>query len=146
MKVLIINTANASQVKRGFEKETRRGVSETVPNESLTIRDIVDRYIKTGGTPVGKIKNPHYYDGDFDSPDLEKVKDLDHFDLQEFREGLAEHSLAIEAELTRQAKETEQRSKEDAEALEAFKKERQKAKSKAKIVKKDVADEGGKDQ
>lgn len=146
MKQLIINTSNYRGHDRGNIFEPVSRVSETVPNEGLTVKEIVDRYIKTGGAPVGKVKNPQYHDGDFDSPDLEKVKELDHFDLQQFREGLAEESLAIEAELIRQKEISDKQALADSEALAEFKKERAKLKKKSEGVKKDDATKNEEDE
>lgn len=98
MKGKIRNSANFQLIEA--DRETVGGVSVTVPDESLTVRDIVDRFTKGHSLGVGQVKEPIYNpDADFDSEDLEKVKSMDLFDLQQYREAVADRAYAIEAEL-----------------------------------------------
>jgi len=69
-------------------KESGFGVSQTVPNQALSIDDIMSRYVRDRVVPEVSTR-PGVYSGDaddvdFDSPDLEKLRDADLADRHEF--------------------------------------------------------------
>lgn len=77
---------------RAKHGEVNNGVSETVPNEAMTIRQIFDRFRK--GMPLGAEERQggrfslDGSDQDFDSPDFDKLKEADFVDRDEFQEQL----------------------------------------------------------
>lgn len=122
MKGCVRNSGNFAMRESDFEKVNP--VSVTVPDESMTIKQIVDRFTKGQTMPIGDVKDPSYVpDVDFDSEDLEKVKDMDLHDLQEYRERLADQAYEIEEELKKRKEAQEAKSKAEAEELEEIRAE-----------------------
>lgn len=62
-------------------KEKNTEASMTVPNEALTVRELFAR--SAAGMPLTLKESTFDSQADFDSPDLEKIKDMDLFDRQE---------------------------------------------------------------
>ena len=61
-------------VRRGMEIPV--GESETVPDDTLSIKELVRRF--QAGMPIGsRVRDAVYNGGDFDSDDLEKVNQMD---------------------------------------------------------------------
>lgn len=58
-------------------KERVIGKSETVPDQSMTVRQLYERFTVGGQLPPERV--PVYVDGDLDSDDLEKLRDADVF-------------------------------------------------------------------
>lgn len=65
-------------------KEKNVGISMTVPDESMTIREIMKKHV-SGMRIADSLQRQGYYeeDVDHDSPDMEKVKNQDIFDRVE---------------------------------------------------------------
>lgn len=74
------------------------GVSCTVPDESYSIKDLLEKFSR--GMDPGVSKQGIYDSGaNFDSPDLEKLKSEDLFDREEFATALSHSNAAISKEL-----------------------------------------------
>lgn len=73
--------------------ETPKGISLTVPDEAMSMREIITRFARTRQVDVNLQRVPSY-DGEagFDTPDLEKLKNDDIFDRKQFAEELAAHN------------------------------------------------------
>lgn len=108
------------------------GVSETVPNEALSIKEILRRFTK--GMPLDVLEKEGAYDehASFDSIDLEKLK---HADLYEQMEVLDKMKLVaqekrkeLDDELARQVKERLDKEKEEQEVRELLKSSKKKKK------------------
>ncbi|AXH73170.1 MAG: hypothetical protein [Microviridae sp.] len=79
------------------------GPSETVPNQSMSLQYIIERFTRGEAVPVGK--EPQYHESD---DDLEKVSHMDLVDKQEFVEKLKSTQKDFEKqEKNRQKKEKE---------------------------------------
>lgn len=80
------------------EQERGGGVIMTVPDDSLSMRDILDKFSK-GMDP--SVSRDVTYDGDanFDSPDLEKLRDSDLVDREEYASELAVSNAATKKSL-----------------------------------------------
>lgn len=76
------------------------GVSETVPNDAYSLRDLVDRHVR-GMRIDDQLRRGSFDEGDFDSDDVEKLRDADLYE-REVRRG--ELELAIEAAKSRVAR------------------------------------------
>lgn len=82
------------QIKRNFElklehTETPKGVSLTVPDETLTIRQILEKYTRGLDLAAQMAKEPIYDDtDDFDREDLEQITRSDFSERQELLEQL----------------------------------------------------------
>lgn len=81
-----------SQFTRGHKvrhesPRNKKRVSMTVPNEALTVRDIVTRFIKKQPMPeLDKMAKAIYMGEDMthDSPDMNKIRDMDKMEKIEF--------------------------------------------------------------
>lgn len=62
--------------------EIVRGVSETVPDQSLTVREILDKF--ANGT-LDEIGNDRYYNDDVDGYDMPDLRGLDITELQQMK-------------------------------------------------------------
>ncbi|MDV4114285.1 hypothetical protein CMT30_01710 [Elizabethkingia anophelis] len=62
--------------------EIVRGVSETVPDQSLTVREILDKF--ANGT-LDQIGNDRYYNDDVDGYDMPDLRGLDITELQQMK-------------------------------------------------------------
>lgn len=63
------------------------GPSETVPDDAMTIREIVNRYQSGMGIPPSKMHDARYGESaNFDDPDLEEIARLDLADRHEMSE------------------------------------------------------------
>lgn len=83
--------------------ETPKGISFTVPNEHLDLKEMAQRYRRTGVAidPRGSMRHGVYGDDDLDGDDLEKISRADIIDQVEnlvYRKALAEQEKAQEAE------------------------------------------------
>lgn len=78
----IKNSLNASYFKKQNQVFTQK--SQTVPDQSLTMRQLLDRYAK--GLPL-EAKEPVYYGEDTEIPNFKK---MDLTELAEYRENLNE--------------------------------------------------------
>lgn len=69
--------------------------SMTVPDETISIREIVERFIRTGRTDerLERQEGGYVDEPDFDSPDLEKLRDSDLFEKEEYKTDLAIKNL-----------------------------------------------------
>lgn len=107
------------------------GPSKTQPDESLTIRQILDRYTK--GLPTGASSREAQYDSgaSFDSPDLEKVATMDLVDREDLKASVLQKRSELqkkvdEDEKARRAKKSEEESLID-EMKKDFKEKRKSA-------------------
>lgn len=78
--------------------EHPKGKSLTIPDESISVRGLLERY--TQGLDLGGGFEPIYgeEDADFDSFDLEKVRQLDLFDRQELANKYSDKIAAARAD------------------------------------------------
>lgn len=118
--------------------EVPQGVSVTVPDESLSIRDIVEKYTKSGGVVSGisqKVGRDGPEDQDHDSEDLEKLKTEDLYDQELYRRELADKMVNQEKALKKQRAESKAKAEAEAAELAELKAElkaKKQAKSQAK--------------
>lgn len=117
--------------------------SMTVPNEAMSLREIIERFTK--GAPVPSIAREGVFNqGDFDDQDLEKVPGLDLVEKSEFTAAVTEKRKQLEEEIKRDKAEKDKRAaelaKEDQELREELRK-RKASKSKEE-GKKDQGDGG----
>lgn len=71
------------------------GASMTVPDESMSIRDILRKHVSGVRIADTMQREGVYYDGDFDSPDVEKLRDEDLTVRDDF--GRSVRDLAVKA-------------------------------------------------
>lgn len=111
-------------------KEHVSGKSLTVPDESLSIREILTRF--TRGQSVGGAKEPAFDSGaDFDSPDLEKVRDMDLVDRDELRSRVLVKKSDLQKKVDDEAKSAKHKKQEEDNLLEQMKKDFKEKKSAA---------------
>lgn len=72
------NSLNANSFPKNYEKNN--GISLTVPDQTMSIRTILERYSR--GLPIGG-RTDVYYDEEDEMPD---IKSLDLSEIQEMRE------------------------------------------------------------
>jgi hypothetical protein len=111
MRVVVKKKSDFNQVKVDF---TKRSKSLTIPNQALTLGQILDRF--TRNIPVDIVRrDPVYHDqNEFD---LEKMSRMDFADQQEFADQMARRAQDQENELIeRKRKEDDRRMKEDVDA------------------------------
>jgi len=102
-------------------------VSETVPNDAYSIKDILEKF--TRGMDPGVTRQPGGDSGvSFDSPDLEKLRNADLYEKEEFAthlgsEMLSQKSILDKAAADNAAKEAA-KLKEDEEMKAEFKRQR----------------------
>lgn len=144
MKKMIRNSMNFSRTDSDGEKI--KGVTVTLPDESLSIRTIVDKYTRSGGVVSGIAQKPGA-DGpaeqDHDSEDLEKLKNEDLYDQEVYRRELAAKMLRQEEALKKQAATAAAKTKAEADELAELKAElkaRKQAKSQSKGAQKSSED------
>lgn len=81
--------------------ETPTGVSETIPDDTPSIKQLLQRHMAGQDLDPGSVREPVYNDGDYDSNDLEELKRMDLSEKHEFTELLkadvAERKKIIEA-------------------------------------------------
>lgn len=84
--------------------ETPRGVSETIPDDVPSIKQLLQRHMAGQDLDSSMVREPVYNDGDFDSVDLEEVKRMDLAEKHEFAavlaQDVAERKAALEAAKT----------------------------------------------
>lgn len=73
--------------------------SETVPNEALSVQEMLLKYSK--GIDITGAKVPVWHEGDFDAVDISKVQDLDIHDRMEFKRELEESIESARKQLKR---------------------------------------------
>lgn len=87
-----------SQFTKGhskFEVSQKKRVSPCVPNQALTVRDIVIRYVKKQPMPeLDSGVKPVYMDQDMthDSPDMNKLRDMDKMEKADFARNFKFHA------------------------------------------------------
>lgn len=114
-KTAIRNPLNFKLTKE--DCETPKGESITVPDESMSIQSILQKF--TTGLDQGIYREGQFHGGDFDSPDLEKLRDADLFEKEQFRRGLATKMVEDERLIKEaDAKEKKRLAEEDAEMQE----------------------------
>lgn len=91
------NTLNATEFAKDYEKTF--GVSKTVPDQTMTMRQLLDRYAR--GLPLAGAKEPVYY-GEEDLPELHR---LDLAEIQELRESNKQRIHEQQQDLQRQQRE-----------------------------------------
>lgn len=64
-KKKVRNSLNYEHTKQRYEKNTMP--SQTIPDQSLSVKQILERY--TSGRPIGNVYTPIYDGEDFDMPD-----------------------------------------------------------------------------
>lgn len=109
---------NASNFKlTPADVESGGGLSMTVPDESMSVRTILEKFSR--GMDPGLSKDPVYGDENFDSPDMEKLRDSDLVDKEEFAQHLATTNAATEKSLNETI--AKQKAAQDAAAKKAAK-------------------------
>lgn len=109
----------ASYVQSTHTMEHNDAPSLTVPNETLTLREILDKHTRGLVPPIERSGS---FDpaADFDSDDLEKLRTADLSEVQDFMQSNLDQALekkkAVDAELARRKAEKDA---EDAELREA---------------------------
>lgn len=88
------NQSNYKEGKHSFERTIPGEVDITVPNESLSIRDLFDKYRKGGVVPSAKIRegNDQNIPDDADPEnfhDMEKIASADLFDREDLKNAIA---------------------------------------------------------
>lgn len=93
--------------------EINSGEENTIPNQSLSVREILNRYIK--GLPIDNIQRKGYYTGSDDFEDYDETLDPN-FDLSDVTEGMLQiernkqereiQSKAAHDEITRKSEAT----------------------------------------
>lgn len=78
-------------------KERVIGKSETVPDQSMTVRQLYERFTVGGQLPPERV--PVFLDGDLDSDDLEKLRDADVFVREQKARSVAEDIRNYEEQL-----------------------------------------------
>lgn len=109
--------------------ERRVGRGETVPNESLTIRQIFERF-RAGGTMTAKMHESANQDEDIpDNADPEKLTDmnqartLDLFDKEQLLETTKAERKEAEQKLSEQEKQAQKKRDEQREEYENMRKQ-----------------------
>lgn len=87
-----MRTSQNYQISNGLSIE---GQSLTVPDQSLTLRELLVNYTRGQDLPYGK-QQPAFFDEDVTIPDLKK---MDLVDLQELAEGNAHKASELQKNL-----------------------------------------------
>lgn len=122
--------------------------SQTVPDETLTVRQIMEKHVRHQRIADDLIRTPVYNDhDDFDAPDLEKVRDMDLFEREEFSNSNKEKI----AEMQEKQKKSflEKKKKEDAKRQgdqRSTTEEENEAKPRSKKPRYEAPSEGGFDE
>lgn len=90
------NNLNADQFLRTGERNTKPSL--TIPDQTLSIKELLDRYAR--GLPIDQGKTPIYH-GEEDLPDYRK---LDLAEIQDLREATAVRIAEQKADLQEQAR------------------------------------------
>lgn len=103
--------------------EKVEGTSMTVPSETLTIRQIMERFSR--GLPVsGSVQEPQYDSlATLDSDDIEKLSHMDLFEREEYQRALIKRVQNQKAKLDEEKKKNDERLKAEKEELELLKAE-----------------------
>lgn len=75
---MIYNQFNYDQMPEEVQFETPYGVSETIPDDTMTLREILDRYRK--GSPITNQKVPQFF-GEDEMPDFNAMTPQDRLDF-----------------------------------------------------------------
>ncbi|QCS36951.1 hypothetical protein [Tortoise microvirus 32] len=84
---------NSKEFPKNYEVNTQP--SQTIPDQTMSVREIMDRYAR--GLPISAGKVP-IYDGDEDLPDFKK---MDLSEQQELLRANAEHIERLQSDLSR---------------------------------------------
>lgn len=103
---MVLQSKTAWALRRSH-MEVNNLPSKTVPDESLSIPQIFERYVR--GQPLQVHTRPAYYaNNDIDSMDIEQFGRMDLTDKYEIQQSLAEsNKAAVEALKARKAKKVE---------------------------------------
>lgn len=118
---------------RSEDKEKKSLLPKVVvPDESLTVRQIIERFTRGQGSGVA-VRDGQYDDtANFDTPDMEKLEHMDLIERDEFAGVVDQRRKELEAELKAQADERKRKQKEqedfDKELREDFKKRKEEGK------------------
>lgn len=118
-RALRVLSQSAFVFDRARYGETNNLPSETLPSEAMTIRQIFDRFRK--GLPLGAPERSGGYlvqgeDADFDSPDVDKLRESDFVERDEFQERLMNEIAQKQKQLKqRRQEETQRRQQEEKE-------------------------------
>lgn len=96
---------------KGFEGEINTGKSETIPNQSMTVREMIEQYRRGLPMEVGKVP---VYNGEQELPDLSK---MDLVERQEYIDAAAEAFADAKARIDEARKKMQDT--KDLEKLEA---------------------------
>lgn len=95
---------NPSRPLQAGDRENYKGqVSKTMPDQSMSIREILNRF--TTGRPVDNDiqKQPLFTDTvDFDAPDLSEFQFMDHNEREQVRRDLMHHANELRANARRE--------------------------------------------
>lgn len=110
------------------DKEPGGGLSITVPDESLSVRQLIERFTRGQSSGVG-VREGYFDEGsDFDSPDMQKLDHMDLIDRDEFAAANAATKERLEKEIAddkkRKKEEADRLAEEDREIREKFRKEK----------------------
>lgn len=105
------------------------GVSMTVPDDSYSIRELLEKYSRGMMPPVGK-QGQFDPGADLDSDDLEKLPHQDLFEIQERREALGADMIDKERQLKEKAKADADKQKARAQEWDEIRQELKKKKQK----------------
>lgn len=95
------NSLNAAQFERHYEYNAQP--SETVPDQTLTIKQILDRFAR--GLPVNR--GIQLYDEEHEDNDLPDFRTMDFAEREEFREAAEQELSEIKAKHKRKKDEQE---------------------------------------
>ncbi|AZL83023.1 hypothetical protein [Apis mellifera associated microvirus 36] len=125
----IVSQATYKPGAHSFEKESDKP-SETVPNEAMSIQEILTRYAKGLNPGTTAIREAKYDpEASHDSPDLEKLKHADLYEKEEFMNELGSKLMdkkkAAKDKADKAAAEKAAKDKAEKEELEALRKEKE---------------------
>lgn len=83
------------------DMEHNSGVSMTVPNETYTIKELVERFSKGMDPSISRLAHGDE-DPDIDSPDFREVLNMDFAEAQQYQEHLKARSAEIQQTLVKQ--------------------------------------------
>lgn len=133
MKKKLVNAHEFQLLPEHMEKKSTLP-SMTVPDESYTPRELLEKFSRN--IDPGVTRRPTYDDGvNLDSPDLEKLRDSDLVDREEFRNSLTQEinsqKASLDATMARQQKAKADAAKEAAEDKALLRKLKASEKNKA---------------
>lgn len=86
------------------------GLSETIPDQTLSLKDIITRFTRSGTLPEGR--QPEFHGEDVDGGTLERFSKLDLVDRENYRknhsDGLKAQSSALKAKASKKKKEEQE--------------------------------------